>query len=369
MSTNRTWLPEGAELEQLKREYPTAPPEQLSLWTKKYGYGNTSNFTTAMNRRLGVRRAGRVEIVKEVETVIERIPYPNFKIKPFTVMKASRDIEDMGIVWADWHTGKMTESYDIATNKARVEKLLDNTMTLINLHRPIRKVWIFELGDGVQGENPHQGSKIGETECGAFEQIEDHAIPMRSSFLVSISQGVEEVEYTGVTGNHGVYDKIATTRTNWDNFLYAGLQKALRGQKNIKVNTPKWFYQLINIRGFRFFIIHGNQVTATAGIPLFAMRRKMQDWYAYVGGFNYAYAGHFHSGAYDQVNSNADYTISPPLVTGDSWALEKVGRASEPKQLCFGIHDKWGRTFRYDLHTDNKFLPKKYDEPEGIVTV
>lgn len=369
MSTNRTWLPEGAELEKLKREYPAAPPEQLSLWARKYGYGNTSNFTTAVNRRLGIKRAGRVEIVTEVETVIERIPYPDFNITPFPQPKAARDEEDIGLVIADWHMGKKTENYSLEIAKRRSAYLVKSLMTIINLHRPIRKLWVFSTGDMVQGENPHQGSKLGETECGAYEQIEDHAIPTLSDMLCSLAQGVSEVEFLGVAGNHGKYDKTAPDKTNWDSFLYRGLERALSSQSNIHIHTTTSFYQLVNIRGCRFFMIHGNQVNATQGIPLFAMRRKMQEWYAYVGGFNYAYAAHFHSGAYDQVNSLADYTICPPLVTGDSWALEKVGRASEPKQLCFGIHNHYGRTFEYKLHTDDDFIPKKFDEPEGVVTV
>lgn len=296
-------------------------------------------------------------------------PYPDLKIKPFKIAKASRDEEDLVLVSADKHLAKITESYSIPIARARMEKFLDSAMTIITLHRPIRKVWMFDLGDVVQGENPHQGSKIGEVECGAFEQVHTHGVPMLSRFLLSLAGGVKEVEYVAVSGNHGVYDKQATKGTNWDNFLYAALKSALINQPNIHIHIPKEFYQLVNIRGFRFFVIHGNQVYAQQGIPLFAMRRKMQEWYAYVGGFNYGYAAHFHSGAYDQVNSEADYTICPPLVTGDSWALERVGRASRPVQLCFGVHNKYGRTFEYKLRTDDKFLPKKYDEPEGIITI
>ena len=369
---NKTYLPANgtAEYQELVAAYPMASKAMLKTWARKYGYASHTNLIDAMFRRLGISRRNPDESVTPLITMgsgVERVPYPDFKIKPFNVGEITRDVEDIGIVFADRHDGKKTESYDLATSRRRTDVLMENTSKIINLHRPIRKAWVFELGDGVQGENPYQGSKIGETECGAYEQIETYGVPMRASFLVSLSQDVEEVEYVGVSGNHGVYDRIATQRTNWDNFLYASLQKALINQKNIKINIPLWFYQLVNIRGFRFFLIHGNQVTAMSGIPLFAMRRKMQEWYAYVGGFDYAYAGHFHSGANDQVNSEADYTIAPPLVTGDSWALEKVGRASKPIQLCFGVHDKYGRTFRYDLHTDDKFLPKRFDEPEGVV--
>jgi len=360
-------LPEGEQLEALVKEYPLASDGRVQQLSDTFEFANVGSFKRAM-RHQGIGRAITIPDIP-LQPEVQYIPYPQLKLKPFKVAKINRAEEDMGLVLGDWHIAKVTESYNTQVARARADYLLDSTMTILNLHRPIRKVWVFDLGDNVQGENPHQGSKIGETECGAYEQIHDYAIPIMSRFLLSLKQGVGEVEFIGIDGNHGIYERTAPQRTNWDNFFYAGLQSALVNQPSINVYPPKWFYQLVNIRGFRFFVIHGNQVYAQQGIPLFAMRRKMQEWYAYVGGFNYGYAAHFHTGAYDQVNSHADYTICPPLVTGDSWALEKVGRASEPKQLCFGVHDKYGRSFSYQLHTDNAFLPKKFDEPEGVVTI
>jgi len=370
---NISYLPEVGTKEYLEliSAYQTAPVAKLKKWAKKYGYASYPNFCNSVFRRLGLSRKKPEDTVPDIAVIteVEHIPYPNFEIKPFKEPKSSRDEEDLGLVITDWHTAKVTESYNIDIQRARVSKLVDNLMTVINLHRPIRKVHIFALGDLAQGENPFQGSKIGETEMCAEEQIDDVAIPLLASLCTSLLQGVGEVDFYGVRGNHGKYAREVPDRTNWDIFIYKNLARALQNQPNINIYPPKWFYQLVNIRGFRFFTVHGDQVMATAGIPLFAMRRKMAEWYAYVGGFNYAYAGHFHTEAYDHVNSHADYTIAPPLVTGDSWALEKVGRASEPKQLCFGIHDKYGRTFKYDLHTDGAFLPKRFDEPEGIVAL
>jgi len=362
------------------------PKEGTPEWAEEVEFYVTSDQAGRLKqaKRYGLllssyerRMRGRGVRLKEKEhTVVienhadpEYTPYPAFDIRPFPYPKSERDEEDIVIVTSDKHLGKITESYNIAIATNRMDKLLSSCMAIINLHRPIRRVWVFELGDALQGENPYQGSKIGEVERGAYEQVHEVGIPLMSRFLVSLAGGVPKVDYIAISGNHGVYDKQATKRTNWDNFLYKGLEHALVNQTNIHIHPPKEFYQLVNIRGFRFFLIHGNQVYAQQGIPLFSLRRKMQEWYAYLGGFNYGYAGHFHSGAYDQVNSHADYTICPPLVTGDSWALERVGRASAPIQLAFGVHDKYGRTWEYKLRTDDNFLPQKFDDNEGVVTI
>ncbi len=332
---------------------------------RKFGYSEVGNFQDRMKRKYGEGVPKPEQVAVEAET--KYIPYPEVKLKPFKEPKSTRDSEDIAIVLSDWHLDKITESYNIKIAQERADFLLDSTMSIINLHRPIRKAHLFITGDVVQGENAFQGSKVGETAVGVYEQIHDDAVPLFTKFIESLIQGVPSIDVYGVRGNHGRYAKEAPDKTNWDRFFYKALKDALVNQKNINIYPSEWFYQLINIRGFRFFMVHGDQVSASQGIPLFALRRKMQEWYAYCKGFNYAYAGHFHTGAYDQINSESDYTICPPLVTGDAWALEKIGRASEPKQICFGIHDKYGRTFTYHLHTDEKFLPRKYDEPEGVV--
>ena len=165
-----------------------------------------------------------------------------------------------------------------------------------------------------------------------------------------------------ITGN----SKEANPRTNWDSMFYKALAMSLSNQPNITV-TPGGWYQLINVMGWRFFLAHGDQVVSQQGVPLIALRRKLNEWYAAFGGFHYAYLGHWHSGGHDQVNSMASFDICPPLVTGDDWALEKVGRVSKPIQLVFGIHPKYGRTWEYKLYTDPGFLPKVYKPEDGEI--
>ena len=353
----------------MERKLPWADP--LAAQNLKSDWNATDSAgKQALANDWGVRKGTLANFVSDVTPPVEEsgtAPYPSFNIIP--PVHSKRSVEDMGLVVADWHAGKKTSSYDRDVLRRRVEYLTQRVLNIIDLHQPIRRLHVFMLGDMPQGENVYQGSKVEEAEMGARLQIKTLLVPAMSGLLVSASQVVEGVEAYGVRGNHGKYDKAAPSGTNWDLFFYDNLESALINQDRIHVHPAENFYQLISILGWRFFIIHGDQVNATNGIPLFAMRRKMQDWYAHVGGFHYAYAGHFHSAAADQVNSVADYTICPPLVTGDSWALEKIGRASKPVQLCFGIHKKYGRTWEYKLYADEKYLPEPFEEPEGEIVV
>lgn len=363
-------LPDGTAWDSLVVLYQSATNYALRRLTDKYGYKNVDVFQRAMRKR-GIKRlkAPTVCDIKEYEPVIERVPYPKIKLIPFNATKVNRDPEDMGVVISDWHLCKITPDYNIDIAKSRVDYLTQSIIKIIGLHQPIRKLWMFDAGDTIQGENPFQGSKIGEASHSAEEQIHDYAIPILARMMLSLNQGIKDIEYFTVRSNHGKYGKEANPRTNWQTMMCRSLKASLVNQEHITVNVPDKFYQLVNIKGFRFFMVHGHQVNASQGIPLFALRRKMQEWYALVGGFHYGYGGHFHTKASDSVNSVADYTLAPPLVTGDEWALEIIGRASIPKQLCFGIHSKYGRSFSYELQTDDKYLPKPFDEPEGIVTI
>jgi transcriptional regulator with XRE-family HTH domain len=308
-----------------------------------------------------VRDALNAFLHPEIKEPVEIKPLPDLNIPPFRPEKVRRDEEDICIVLSDHHAGRETESYSLDIYKKRMSSLLDTLQGIVNLHRPVRKCYVFRLGDMVQGENIYQGSHIESCKVGAYNQIYDYALPTLQSFYLSLLQGVESIDDYDVPGNHGRYEKTAPASTNWDSFLTKALQTKLQNQKNITFHPANKFYNMAYIRGFAFFMVHGNQVKANQGIPLFALRRKFQEWYAHVGGFHYAYCGHFHAGSYDHINSVADYTMCPPMVTGDDWALEVIGRSSKPVQLCFGIHPKYGRTWEYKLYCDKAFVPKPFE--------
>lgn len=354
--------PQGQELVDWCKEWDSSNHKEKVALCKRYDLTYDSGKHIRSESVDIAPFQAHFEIATEEDSDGTIVPYPDFKIVPFQQPKIQRDEEDIGIALSDHHVGKLTESYDLKIYKSRMLYLLESVMSIINLHKPIRNAYVFCLGDMVQGENVYQGSKVGDTEVDAWAQIHEHAVPTLAQFLVSLSQGVEHVNVYGVRGNHGKYSREAPENTNWDNFVYKSLESSLANQKNITVHYTDRFYQLVDIRGFRFFLMHGDQVSASNGIPLFALKRKFSMLHAHVNGFNYGYVGHWHSGAHDQINSHADYTVCPPLVTGDEWALAKIGVSSPPEQLCFGVHKKYGRTWQYRLVTDTKFLPTKYGE-------
>ena len=298
------------------------------------------------------------------------VPYPDFQIMPFKVGKPTRDEEDIVIVTTDQHAGRVTPTYNSQIYKERMDSLLDSAMDIINLHRPIRKAHVFDLGDGVQGENPYQGSKIGDVEMPALDQVFELAVPTLSGFLVSLAQGVEEVEYDGVPGNHGHYEKTAPDGSNWDVFKMRALQLALQNQGGIVVNPSDNWEQVVYIRGFGFMLFHGDMRGSNVnGLPLVGLRNRLSNHFIRHAErktpIRYAYCGHWHTGGQAMIAEAGDVTLCPPLMTGDEWAQKQIGVSSRPIQLIFGVHPKYGRTWEYKIYTDKSFLPEPYVREEG----
>ena len=112
-------------------------------------------------------------------------------------------------------------------------------------------------------------------------------------------------------------------------------------------------------QGFKFFCFHGDGIPCQAGVPFFALDKKLSKWYMQFGGFNYALGGHFHKRHSDEVSSKFEYFMVSTLVSDDDWALKKLGISSNPSQNLMGVHPHHGVTWRYPLVVDKKFLPEK----------
>jgi hypothetical protein len=347
------------KIEEFKKDYSSLPKDKL---LEKYK-ASWSTISRGWAWRLKAKRDKKATIAEVIEPKIEYIPYPKFDLIEFDSVPKNRDPETLVLVFSDWHIGKLTKSFSIEILNKRVDTLIESTISIVKHNWPIDKIVIFFLGDIVQGENVFQGSKLEEVECNVHKQIYIHGVPLLSRVLMTLSQFGVDIEVHSVDGNHGRYAKEAPTGTNWDRALMCALQAALSNNSKIKIYPSEGFdsYKVIDIKGFKFFITHGSDIKMTSGLPMQAIAKKMNGWFDLTNRFNYAYLGHFHTKSSDFINSHADFTICPTLVTDDPFGIAKFARATVPQQLCFGVHHRQGRTWQFALNCDDKFLPQKYE--------
>ena len=371
-TTNVSYLyePNTKEAKELILRYETCSDDEIDQLWRRFPYKSKRNFMNAMNRRLGAKRKPVRPVVdltlepKEEESFVVNLP--PIKLREYKAKRRRGDEEEAILHCSDGHGGKITESFNEDVYNDRMGMVFDATMTIITLHRnmyPIRKLHLFATGDNGQGEDPHQGSKVGTISMGARDQTAKLVFPAWVKLIGSLAQEFEEIELEGIGGNHG-YSKLAPETSREDYRLYDLLQAYFSNNKRIKINIHERFSTIVNVLGFRCFLFHGDDIPCQQGVPFFALDKKLKSWYMQYGGFQYAFGGHFHKRHSDEISSRLEYFMCSTLVSDDDWALKKLGISSNPSQNLYGMHPRYGITFRYALQVDKAFLPEKLPEKE-----
>ena len=315
----------------------------------------------------GTNRGGVCSKKPDVQTEPEII-LPEIKLREYKPKKTRRGDEEVALLHTgDGHAGKITPSFDEGVYRQRMDTMFDSVMTLVSLHRnmyPINTLRIVNTGDNVQGENPHQGSKVGTIRVGARDQTIKIAYPAWIRLIGSLRQEFAEVIFDGWGGNHG-FEKLAPETSREDFRLYDLLQVYFGNQKGVTINIHESFGEVIDICGFRFFCTHFDGIPCQQGIPLFGIDKALKSWYMQFGGFNYCLGGHFHKWHYDEVSSRLEYYMVASLVSDDDWALKKLKISSSPSQNLFGVHPTMGLTWKYRLIVDRKTLMEKLPDVYG----
>ena len=314
-------------------------------------------LVSSYERRM--RERGIHSGVREHTVVVERevdpiINLPPVELREYKKRKVRRgDEEEAGLHIGDGHAGKVTPSFDDDIYRARMDMVFDSTLTIITLHRnmyPINVLRIFDTGDNTQGENPHQGSILGSVSMGARDQTSKLAFPTLAKLISSFKQEFSKVIFEGFPGNHG-HDRLTPETSREDLRLYDLLKAYFHNTKGVTINIHETFGDIIDVMGFKFFCSHLDGIQSYGGIPLFAIKRRLDAWFIQFGGFDYALGGHFHFrvGGYE-MSSKYEFSMVSSLVSDDEWSLKKLGVSSHPSQNIFGVHPEQGMTWRYPLH-------------------
>jgi len=187
------------------------------------------------------------------------------------IVKKKGDEEEMFLCLSDLQVGHKTKTYNSEIFRGRIENLYIAIKTILNLHKhlyPIRTLNVFGLGDFVQGDLISRFVDLDELESPVIDQFFHACVPAVSDFLVSLTQNFEKVKFYGVRGNHGVIHKFASARTNWDYIIYKMIESRLAKQPRLEFHISDSFYHVAKIQGWKFFLIHGDQIPMYLSLPL-----------------------------------------------------------------------------------------------------
>ncbi len=271
------------------------------------------------------------------------------------------DPEEMVLVLGDLQIGHKTKSYNVGVFHERLWRLRDSVLNIVHHHRmmrPINKLHIIKVGDDIQGEEIGHKVDLDSLEEVVLDQMWKTAIPEPAEFGLSLANEFEHVEFHGVPGNHGAIDKFHAKKTNWDNMINKSLELAFKLQPRILCSFEyDEFYQIVDVMGHKFFVFHGGEINSTyQGTPYYAVIRRVASWYVSLGPFYAAILGHYYHSFYIPHN-RVGILGNGAFPTDDAWAIKKLGVASVPEQWVFGVHPKYGMTWRYPLNLAPDFLP------------
>lgn len=223
------------------------------------------------------------------------VELPKIKLYQYKDKTPRSDDEELAILHcSDGHAGKITKSFNDDVYRERMEKVFHATMLIVDLHRhmyPIRDLVILNCGDNCQGENPHQGSTIGNTSMGVRDQVKKIAAPTWNNVIGSLKEHFETVTFHGIPGNHG-HDKLAPETSSYDLCLYDILEAGIGTYKGIEIKIHEEWEAIFDVYGHRIFMFHGDGIMCQQGVPFFALDKKLKSWHMQYGGFRYAFCLH-----------------------------------------------------------------------------
>jgi len=119
----------------------------------------------------------------------------------------------------------------------------------------------------------------------------------------------------------------------------------------VKFHVPKSWFIMEKIRNHNFLMVHGDHIKGGTnpikGLANFE-QRMMQILKAIP---DYTVAGHFHNTS--EMNSNSSKLIlNGSFVGSDVYSLKTCHSGSPPEQKLFGISDRHGITWTYNINLD-----------------
>lgn len=307
--------------------------------------------------------------------------------------------EDACLLLSDLHLGLAVKADEVGgitkyNNEIFIERLwglVEKVVRITDTHRKsieIENLNIFALGDNVHGSNDAGQWGFLHTEQDIVEQVFTLWVEMEKAIL-ALCKHFKNVNFWGIYGNHGRVAKrnMEKAFVNWDYILYKMLERGLSKQENVHFSIPRSPFEVANVKGNKFLLIHGDQIRGWGGLPFYGMVRSeakfrslltrlkntdslwsavkeagmedsdpkelLQFAFEYCKTFDYMILGHFHQMAEIESSAGGRIIMNSCFSGGDDYSINNLQAASTAAQKFFGIHPE-GKTWTYDIELDRK---------------
>ena len=301
---------------------------------------------------------------QKIIAAIGRLPAmpPIAAIRP---AKTALDDEEMVLLISDVQAGLVVDAresgglgnFNHAILLKELAYLQESILRIAQYHPNAKRLHVAFLGDIVEGEDIY-GGQLREIDHTVIQQtllcVEHFA-----QFLRVLSAKFPITCY-GVVGNHGRIGRKGehSPMSNFDYLIYRIMAERLSRFPRIRWIVPESWWQIAEILGWRFLLVHGDDVPSGSygGIPFYGVARhkfRYRELFKVtsrmdadaVSDFDFLCIGH-HSEAANFLN----VLMNGSWPGGTEFSLKRLQLSAIPTQKLFGVHQRHGVTWVRDLH-------------------
>jgi hypothetical protein len=189
---------------------------------------------------------------------------------------------------------------------------------------------------------------------------------MNALMIRDLASFFPKVHVVCVSGNHGRRTNkkdYYNPQNNWDYLVYKTAELRCSDLKNVDFNIPNAYSINIDINGKGINLFHGDEIKSYCNLPWYGIERKTRRLMALNSSFNkvidYFIMGHFHSSTTMSTINKGQTIINGAWVGTDPYAYNKLSIYTIPKQKIFGINEKHGISFEFDVHLKDEKKEKQ----------
>lgn len=314
-------------------------------------------------------------IVDTQKTLIKSLPPPS--VKPLVLTRSKSD-EDLCLLLSDVHVGscvRKTETsniseYNMEIFQTRLDRMISGMYKIYDKEvkdHKVPNINVFALGDMVDNETIYQGQPyyIDRT---LMDQLYQGSFKLAAGFASLAKYLPIQLNFYTVNGNHGRPGMRGANHlaTNWDYVFYKCMESCFKGWENVHFHISDSPTQVFKLRDKVIALDHGAAVKGAMSIPFYGLEREKRGIQSMMRtNIDIMCVGDKHRRCsmdvdFDQILMNGSF------VGGSQLSTIELRSACLPKQLLFGLHDKYGITGQWDLYLDDK-KPMPQDK-DGIFT-
>lgn len=282
-------------------------------------------------------------------------------VKQIPMAKISGDVkheESANLLLSDHHINRVVNknemegyaefNFDIWAN--RYWYLIHRFLRVVKIERKgavIKRLYIDFLGDMFNDIFRRENIASNEFPAGMAVLMGSHVIAQGIAIL---ARHFDVIEINGIVGNESRMTVKKESRFRYDNqdfmmyqiiSLYlAEYMKAGR----VKFSIPLSPEVVVIKEGWKFLLTHGDTIKSWAGIPYYGINRQdatQQKLRRKFAGYDFWELAHFHT----PTMLEWKLMVNGALVGADGYAKNTLHLFSEPSQLTFGLHPKYGITW------------------------